>query len=518
MTTSVTASPFRLPSKPILSSRSRTRSKRNWFGGSTKKLFLSYLLTALIGLQLGFFGSLHQSEILGLTSSTSHLSNTDTSCVTPIGSSGQKQQPQRRRQDLLQSFQSEPSSPPPLTEIATFVPPALSKLVTGAAVLQPPQTKDFLDTFPLGSPIREPEVIIDRTGVLILYHTPSSLPDRVRNATSMPVLDSVQEAFENCRQVKQIIATVADPSSGRNAQTCLAIVGATESFHIQRWNRVDPDAKKSWNSDTTRETANTTTEWEELFRDWEHTSRYKARSQASLLMNSPSKRFMDISMDILQTYLLHFDKALEELKPMAAQVAGAGTSDLVKGTVIVMVCNFGHADILLNFFCSARAAGIDLNKILLFATDQETYDLTRAFGVMAYHHPEIFASIPKEASSMYGDATYGRIMMSKVYCVHMVSHLGYDIFFQDVSWKITSVFWVLGVPRPPRMSDYLFCPFRIRWISFPINLIISSILSKRPSLVSTTSTFKTIITQGWNMLHGTYYRRSIASISLQTPL
>jgi hypothetical protein len=40
--------------------------------------------------------------------------------------------------------------------------------------------------------------------------------------------------------------------------------------------------------------------------------------------------------------------------------------------------------------------------------------------------------MPEQAAGRYADKTFRAMMIAKVYCIHMVSMLGYDILFQDV--------------------------------------------------------------------------------------
>ncbi len=40
--------------------------------------------------------------------------------------------------------------------------------------------------------------------------------------------------------------------------------------------------------------------------------------------------------------------------------------------------------------------------------------------------------MPKDAAREYGDIVFQRMMLAKVYCVHLVSMLGHDLLFQDV--------------------------------------------------------------------------------------
>ena len=97
-----------------------------------------------------------------------------------------------------------------------------------------------------------------------------------------------------------------------------------------------------------------------------------------------------------------------------------------------MVCNFGQSELLANFICSAKARKIDISSVLLFATDNETYLLAKSLGITAYDVQDAFGNMPTSAARVYGDRTFQGMMLSKVYCVHLVNALGYDVLFQDV--------------------------------------------------------------------------------------
>ena len=85
--------------------------------------------------------------------------------------------------------------------------------------------------------------------------------------------------------------------------------------------------------------------------------------------------------------------------------------------------------------CNARARGMEheLSNILLFSTDKETHELaTNVLGLTSFYNEDVFGDMPLQAADQYGDDVFRKIMFAKVYCVHMVSMLGYDILFQDV--------------------------------------------------------------------------------------
>lgn len=52
--------------------------------------------------------------------------------------------------------------------------------------------------------------------------------------------------------------------------------------------------------------------------------------------------------------------------------------------VIVMVCNHGQSELLMNFVCSAKSRNLDLGSVLVFATDEETKELAEGLGLAAF--------------------------------------------------------------------------------------------------------------------------------------
>ena len=48
------------------------------------------------------------------------------------------------------------------------------------------------------------------------------------------------------------------------------------------------------------------------------------------------------------------------------------------------------------------------------------------------NYTQNFGNMPSEAARVYGDRRFVAMMLAKVFCVQMVSMLGYDFLFQDV--------------------------------------------------------------------------------------
>lgn len=128
---------------------------------------------------------------------------------------------------------------------------------------------------------------------------------------------------------------------------------------------------------------------------------------------------------MLQKYFANFEGVIGELKPIAEKVA-------VKNTIIVMTCNFGQSELLMNFVCNAKAKGMDISNVLVFPTDQETKDLAEGLGLATFHDEKNFGHLPKSEARHYADKTFTAMMFAKVVCVQMINHLGYDLLFQDV--------------------------------------------------------------------------------------
>jgi Nucleotide-diphospho-sugar transferase len=144
---------------------------------------------------------------------------------------------------------------------------------------------------------------------------------------------------------------------------------------------------------------------------------------------------------ILIHYLTNLQPMLAKLEPIAQLVA----SNNGDNTVIVMVCNYGQSELLLNFVCNARAKQLDTSSILLFATDQETHDLALGLGLTSFYHVDMFGSkaMPKQAAKRYADQNFMAMMGAKVFCVQMISMLGFNILFQDVDviWYQNPLLW-----------------------------------------------------------------------------
>lgn len=237
-----------------------------------------------------------------------------------------------------------------------------------------------------------------RTGAedaLILYPSAKSRP-----SVKKPRL-TAEEATKNCQTVKMVLT---EPIQ---RDTCIALMPQWESYTVHKFMRmpkvggIDP----------------------------KQPLRYVSRSHniKGQRTGVPDyKRNTEPSYKELVEYLGALDATVAELKPILQPIATP------KKSVIVSVVNYGQALLFENFLCNAKAKGLDTSHILLFATDDKTYKLAKEYGVAVYYNAAIFGDLPEEAAKGYGDRTFTRMMMAKVYCVHLVISCGYNVLFQDV--------------------------------------------------------------------------------------
>jgi Nucleotide-diphospho-sugar transferase len=209
-------------------------------------------------------------------------------------------------------------------------------------------------------------------------------------------------ATQNCDFVNLILT---DHSVRR--RQCVAVMGQYEAFHIQKFMRLPAESGKL-NSNSPLRLVNR-----------------GAQPSGRKSTNPPKLEQTRQYWEMLQQYLANFQDSLQDLRQVAETVA-------VDNTVIVLVCNFGQSELLLNFLCSAKHRNLSTKQVLVFCTDTETYDLVTAMGVAAFYDTRNYGDMPKHAASRYADNTFMRMMMAKVYCVQQMVWLGYNVLFQDV--------------------------------------------------------------------------------------
>jgi len=230
----------------------------------------------------------------------------------------------------------------------------------------------FIEKFDYGNPyVKSNEK--NNNEAILFYNTAKAFPSdsalqqqvQFGNGSGIGMMD-ISTATENCDTLN--VLQVGNPG---NTRQCLALVGdISESYNLQRWMRVPPTAKE----DTK---AHPLDKSQEL--------RSVGRGQNPIggnLFQPPSDSDIKKHWKMLQNYFDSFEEKIGELKVVAEKVA-------VKNTIIVMTCNMGQSELLMNFVCNAKAKGLDISNILLFPTDQETKDLAEGLGLATFFDEKV---------------------------------------------------------------------------------------------------------------------------------
>ena len=253
---------------------------------------------------------------------------------------------------------------------------------------------DLMETFDFGVPINANSEGMD---ALILYNKQAALPSnkeiargaRHEDPTKPLPLLSAETATENCNTMNVVL--IDNPGSTKQ---CFALVGGQyQSYHVQRWMRRPDDHGPLTHTMPLKLTS----------RAW------TAKGKQDFV--PPSAKHVKEHQEKLLTYLTEADNIKSRL---------------------VLMCNLGQSELLLNFACLARARGFDMKNVVVCPTDLETKELAEGMGLVTFYEEKLMTLIPKEHSSVYGDNIFASIMFAKVLCVQLVNELGYDLLFQDV--------------------------------------------------------------------------------------
>eukprot|EP00550_Attheya_septentrionalis_P001886 CAMPEP_0198286182 /NCGR_PEP_ID=MMETSP1449-20131203/5324_1 /TAXON_ID=420275 /ORGANISM="Attheya septentrionalis, Strain CCMP2084" /LENGTH=575 /DNA_ID=CAMNT_0043983841 /DNA_START=141 /DNA_END=1868 /DNA_ORIENTATION=- len=251
--------------------------------------------------------------------------------------------------------------------------------------------------------------------IMILYNNKKSLPDgdAIRAALEyetedgdIPRLTAV-DALANCHKLNIILTK---PDNGANQ--CIAIVPNYESFYIQRYTRVGTDKTgipkgPMMASEPLRFTGRAIDE------------------SGHQTFTVPNMGQTTQHWQRLQQYMTTLDDMLTKVRRIAGRVA-------VDNTIVVLTCNLGQSELLLNFCCTARARGFDLKNVLVFTTDEETERLAKAMGLESFYDKDNFEWLPSDEARNYGDKSFTAMMFAKILCVRTINMLGYNLLFQDV--------------------------------------------------------------------------------------
>jgi hypothetical protein len=182
-----------------------------------------------------------------------------------------------------------------------------------------------------------------------------------RGVDTIPLIDSPEEATENCDQINIVLT-----QPGNNRRQCVAILPEYESFYVQKLMRTETNSFGKKIAVTN------------VSVPFQYVSRFQRLGDQEELYPIPQRDQTKRHWSMLQKYFASADIVLDELKMILSKIS-------INNTVIVMVCNYGHSALLSNFICSARARNLDISNLIVFATDQETADLVASYGLTAYY-------------------------------------------------------------------------------------------------------------------------------------
>jgi hypothetical protein len=264
---------------------------------------------------------------------------------------------------------------------------------------------NFRTTYDYGYPVL-PERIHSGANdeVLILYASETARPASFdKSSGSVPRYSSAEEATANC-EVMSVVVT----NAGDNPNRCLVVMDHYENHHIEKWQRIGKDGSPPPPLKVVPKGMNPV----------------HGRITDDTDIKPPGKVANSVMFSDLKTYFTYMQPNLAKLGAVLKPIA-------VQNTVIVMVCNKGQANMLLNFVCSAKSRGLSLEHVVIFATDAEAAAIAKSLGLATFLDEHNFARLPT-TSADYGGYTFTDMMWAKVVSAHLVSNLGYNMLFQDL--------------------------------------------------------------------------------------
>jgi hypothetical protein len=168
----------------------------------------------------------------------------------------------------------------------------------------------------------------------------------------------IEDATENC-DVMNVVLTDPKPKHPKDQKQaeyrqCIAVMGQWSSYHVHKWTRGNTGLLQY------------------------------SQAQRPVLPSPEETRASNLA---LQSYLSVYEDAKEKLRPLAEKAARGADGEL--GPIIVMAANYGQSNLFINFVCTAKARGLDISRVLLFATDNETYELAQALGITVFYDERV---------------------------------------------------------------------------------------------------------------------------------
>eukprot|EP01062_Namystynia_karyoxenos_P044947 TRINITY_DN33278_c0_g1_i1.p1 TRINITY_DN33278_c0_g1~~TRINITY_DN33278_c0_g1_i1.p1 ORF type:complete len:584 (+),score=127.50 TRINITY_DN33278_c0_g1_i1:61-1812(+) len=138
----------------------------------------------------------------------------------------------------------------------------------------------------------------------------------------------------------------------------------------------------------------------------------------------PSVKARERARGLLMPLFRDLEKISGTLEPVLAKAALPGKR------VGIMTTNKGDLDLLLNWYCSAKAHGLPTSNMVVIASDEESRAGAEAMG-LAVFRSESLGTMPVQAANAFGDRIFAAMMWMKIVSVWLACHLGYTVLFQD---------------------------------------------------------------------------------------
>ena len=248
-----------------------------------------------------------------------------------------------------------------------------SKLSHWAAGLISINRKDLFETFDFGVPM-DPGA--ESQDVLVLYNDQKALPNnesisRLAEDNGEIPQTTATGATENCDTMSVVFIKNPKKFDPReNVRQCVALVGGQyQGYHVQRWMRLIGEGShgKLDRNAPLRVTSRMTT----------------GSGYDEFIL--PTKKNSETHQQIMLRYFQSLPKIKNELGSILKKIA-------VKNTVVVMTVNKGQSELLMNFACSARARGFQLDNVIVFPTDSFSKDIAEGLGLATYYSHEVCAT------------------------------------------------------------------------------------------------------------------------------
>ena len=245
---------------------------------------------------------------------------------------------------------------------------SMSKFINGISRVKKDELNDFFD---FGNPMEQGKGTGQEDSIILYqnkeaYPTDSVLKSSVEydDGNGIPLTDT-QSATENCDAMNVIFT-----DNPGNTRQCTTIIGNFESYHIQRFMKVDTVTSSKVQSDLPLKLVS---------------RGYASRGKANFYSPPSDGKFSPVKRHwaMLKTFLQNVDNVLlEDLRPILDKVAR-------DNSVVIMTCNMGQAALLMNFACSAKRRGFELGNVLVFPSDIETRDLAEGLGLTTYYDEKV---------------------------------------------------------------------------------------------------------------------------------